>query len=89
MMGGGGAAMGGAVFVATGGTLTIDGTGRLSGGALTGGAGGGGTGGTYGAGIFSQGGTLALGGAGATRLRTPSPTSPDRAARRRRTVSAA
>jgi collagen type I/II/III/V/XI/XXIV/XXVII alpha len=55
--GGGGLGAGGAIFVADGGQLTVDG-GLLSGGTVTGGAAGGpnaGVGSAYGAGIFIQG----------------------------------
>ncbi|GMO95054.1 autotransporter domain-containing protein [Bradyrhizobium sp. TM239] len=59
-VGGGGGAMGGAVFVAKGGTLTITGDGSTSGGNVTGGTGGN-AGSAFGSGIFVQGSTLAFG----------------------------
>ncbi len=64
--GGGGGAMGGAVFVVAGGSLTINGTGTVSGGSTTGGTGGGtaGAGSAFGTGFFVQGSTLSFGGSG-------------------------
>ncbi len=68
-VGGGGAAMGGAIFVADGGTLSITGTNTISGNTLFGGArgvDGGSFGQTFGSGMLLQGnGTLTLNGGGA------------------------